>query len=47
MLEHVFDKDSVAFGAVLDEDVGYGADEFVVLDDGAAAHALDDAAGLG
>ena len=45
MRKHIFNKYPVAFGGVLDEDVGDGADEFAVLDDGAAAHALDDASG--
>ena len=36
--EHIFDKNSVAEGGVVDKDVSYGADEFTVLDNRAAAH---------
>lgn len=45
MLQHVFNKDSISSGAVLDEDVGDCADELTVLDNGAAAHSLDNTAG--
>ena len=44
---HIFHKDPVPSGAVLDKHVGHGSDELSVLDDGAAAHALDDSAGEG
>ena len=36
MLEHIFNKNPVAFGGVLDQDVGYCAYDLAVLDDGAA-----------
>ena len=36
--EHVFDEDAVADCGVVDEDVGDGADELAVLDDGTAGH---------
>ena len=45
MRKHIFNKYPVAFGGILDEDVGDGADEFTILYNGAAAHALNDAAG--
>ena len=35
--EHVFDEDAVARSGITDEDVGNGADEFSVLEDGRAA----------
>ena len=35
MRKHIFNKYPVAFGGVLDEDVGDGAYQLVVLDDGA------------
>ncbi len=47
MLEHVFNKYPISLCGVLDEYVGDGSDQFPVLDDGAAAHALDDASGEG
>ena len=34
--EHIFDEDAVAGGGVIDEDVGDGADELAVLNNGAA-----------
>ena len=34
MLEHVFDKYPVSFGGVVDEDMGNGTDDLVVLDNG-------------
>ena len=45
--EHIFDIDAVAFLGIVNHDVGDGADELAVLDDGTAAHALDNAAGEG
>ena len=33
-IRHIFDKDLVAHGRVVDEDMGHGADEFAILDDG-------------
>ena len=44
-VQHVFDKDPVAGIRVIYKDMGDGADEFAILDDGTAAHALDDASG--
>ena len=35
-IQHVFDEDAVATGWVVDQDVGDGADQFSVLDDGGA-----------
>ena len=43
---HPLGKAAVAFGGVVDEDMGDGADKITVLNDGTAAHALDDAAGF-
>ena len=37
-VEHILNENAVARGGVADEDVGDGADELSVLDDGAAAH---------
>ena len=37
-VQHVFDEDAIAGGGVVDEDVGDGADEFAVLNDGTAGH---------
>ena len=45
MLQHIFDKYPIPFPGVLHQHMGHGADELSVLDDGAAAHALDNAAG--
>ena len=41
--QHVFGEDAVARGGVVDEDVGDGAHQLAVLDDGRAAHPLHDA----
>ena len=38
-VQHVFDEDAISGSGIVDEDVGDGADEFAVLDDGAAGHA--------
>ena len=38
MLQHIFNKYSVASGAVLYENMGDGSDEFAVLNNGCAAH---------
>jgi len=38
LCKHIFDKDGVAAGGVVDKDVGYRADEFAVLNNGATAH---------
>ena len=45
MAEHVFNKYPVPSGGVLDEYVGYGSYQFSVLEDGTAAHTLDDSSG--
>lgn len=45
MLQHVFNKYPVSSGAVLDENVGDCTDDLAVLDDGTAAHSLNNAAG--
>ena len=37
--QHPFDEDTVAVGGVVHEDVGDGADDAAILDDGAAGHA--------
>ena len=37
-LQHILDQDAVTHGGIIDQHVGHGADEFAVLDDGAAAH---------
>lgn len=36
--EHILNKDAVACGGVADEDVGNGAHDLAVLDNGAARH---------
>ena len=38
-LQHIFDEDAVALRGVVNQDMGNGADEFAVLDDGTAGHA--------
>ena len=38
-IQHIFDEDAVAGCWIVDQDVGYGADETAVLDDGGAGHA--------
>ena len=38
-VQHVFDEDAIAGGGVVDQDMGHGADELAVLDDGTAGHA--------
>ena len=35
-IQHIFNKDPVTLGWIVDEDMGHGADEFAVLNDGAA-----------
>ena len=47
VLQHPVDVQPVALGWVADEHVGYRADDPAILDNGAAAHALHDAAGDG
>ena len=43
LIQHVFDKNSVAAGGVIDQDVGDSAHEFSVLKDRGAAHSEYDA----
>ena len=38
-IEHIFDKNTISRGGVVNENVGHGANQFAVLDDGAAGHA--------
>ncbi len=45
VLQHVFDKNSISLGGVLNKNVGNGPDQLPVLDDRAAAHSLNDSAG--
>lgn len=45
VLQHVFDKNSISLGGVLNKNVSNGPDQLPVLDDRAAAHSLDDSAG--
>ena len=44
MLQHIFNKNAISAGGVLDENVSNGADQLSILNDGASAHSLDDAA---
>ena len=37
-VQHIFNKDSVSGGRIVDKDVSNGADQFSVLDDGRAGH---------
>ena len=37
-IQHVFDEDAIFRCGVVDQNMGDGADEFVILDDGAAGH---------
>ena len=37
-IKHIFDKDSVALGRLVDGDVGNGANELTVLEEGRARH---------
>ena len=45
--QHGLKKNPVPCRRVIDQDVGHGADELAILQDRAAGHALDDAAGGG
>ena len=45
VLQHVFNKNSISLGGVLNKNVSNGPDQLPVLDDRAAAHPLDDSAG--
>ena len=42
--QHVFGKDSVSRGGIVDKNVRYRADELAVLDDRRARHSLNDPA---
>ena len=37
-IQHIFDKNAISAGGVIDQDMGHRADEFAILDDGAAGH---------
>ena len=37
-VQHVFNKDAVAGGGIVDEDMGHGTDEFAVLNEWTAGH---------
>ena len=37
-IQHIFDEDAVAARGVIDQNVGDGADELAVLEDGTAGH---------
>lgn len=37
-VQHILNKNSIPRGGVVDEDVGYSAHQFAVLDDRAAGH---------
>ncbi len=37
-VQHIFNENSVTGSRVIDQHMGDGADQFAVLDDGAAAH---------
>lgn len=45
VLQHVFNKNAISPGRVLNKNVGNGPDQLSILDDWAAAHSLDDSAG--
>ena len=38
-VQYIFNKDTVAGGEAIDENMGYGPDELAVLEDGGAGHA--------
>ena len=44
-IQHILYKNAISRCGIIDEDMGHCADEVTVLDNGRAAHALDDAAG--
>lgn len=44
--QHIFNKYSVASCGIINKHMSYGTDDFTVLDNRAAAHALYDAAGF-
>ena len=45
MLEHIFNKNPISFGGILDKDMRDGADDCSILDNRAAAHTLNNATG--
>ena len=45
-VQHVFDEDTISGGGVVHQLMCHRADEFTILDNGTAAHALDNAAGF-
>lgn len=45
MLQHILNKNPIPSAGILHQHVGDGTDQVMVLDDGSAAHTLDDAAG--
>ena len=40
MREHILDKDSISRGGIVDQNMGDGADQFAVLDNGGATRPL-------
>ena len=38
-IQHIFDKNAIAGGGVIDQDVGHGAHQFAVLNNRRAGHA--------
>ena len=44
-IQHIFDKNSVPSRRVIYKNVRHGANQFTILNDGTAAHTLDNAAG--
>ena len=43
--QHGLGQDAIALGGIVNEHMGHGAHQLPILEDGAAAHALDNAAG--
>ena len=46
-LQHILNKNTISPCRIIDENMSHSAHQFAILNDGAAAHALDDAAGFG
>ena len=44
-IQHIFNKDPVSPGGVIHQHMSHSAYQLAILNNGAAAHALDDAAG--
>ena len=44
-IQHIFDEDAISGGRIVNKDMGDGAHQFPILNDGTAGHALDDTAG--